>query len=139
MLILERLKLLAQEEGIEISEDSLRAIVSVAEGSMRDAQSALDQIIAFGGKKIPDEAVRVLLWVVDERAILSLVDAVLERDAKILVEQVQELVNSGVDPRNFCRKLIHPREEFDGLSSDRMGRASFESGRHGKARDSQAV
>jgi DNA polymerase-3 subunit gamma/tau len=107
LLILERLKLLAQEEGIEISEDSLRAIVSVAEGSMRDAQSALDQIIAFGGKQIPEEAVRVLLGVVDERAILSLVDAVLERDAKILVEQVQELVNSGVDPRNFCRKLIH--------------------------------
>ena len=107
LLILERLKLLSQEEGIEISEDSLRAIVSVAEGSMRDAQSALDQIIAFGGKQIPEEAVRVLLGVVDERAILSLVDAVLERDAKILVEQVQELVNSGVDPRNFCRKLIH--------------------------------
>lgn len=107
LLILERLKLLIREEGIEISEDSLRAIVSVAEGSMRDAQSALDQIIAFGGKQIPDEAVRVLLGVVDERAILSLVDAVLERDVKVLVEQVQELVNSGVDPRNFCRKLIH--------------------------------
>ncbi|MCH8017215.1 MAG: DNA polymerase III subunit gamma/tau [Acidobacteria bacterium] len=106
LLILERLKLLSQEEGIEISEYSLRAIVSVAEGSMRDAQSALDQIIAFGGKQIPDEAVRVLLGVVDERAILSLVDAVLERDVKVLVEQVQELVNSGVDPRNFCRKLI---------------------------------
>lgn len=107
LLILERLKLLIREEGVEISEDSLRAIVSVAEGSMRDAQSALDQIIAFGGKQIPDEAVRVLLGVVDERAILSLVDAVLERDVKVLVEQVQELVNSGVDPRNFCRKLIH--------------------------------
>ena len=106
-LILERLKVLSQEEGIKISEYSLRAVVSAAEGSMRDAQSALDQIIAFGGKEIPDEAVRVLLGVVDERAILSLVDAVLERDAKILVEQVQELVNSGVDPRNFCRKLIH--------------------------------
>lgn len=106
LLILERLKLLIREEGVEISEDSLRAIVSVAEGSMRDAQSALDQIIAFGGKQIPDEAVRVLLGVVDERAILSLVDAVLERDVKVLVEQVQELVNSGVDPRNFCRKLI---------------------------------
>jgi len=106
-LILERLELLRKEEGIEISEHSLRAIVSVAEGSMRDAQSALDQIIAFGGKQISDEAVRVLLGVVDEKAILSLVDAVLERDVKILVEQVQELVNSGVDPRNFCRKLIH--------------------------------
>ena len=107
LLILERLKLLSQEEGIKISEYSLRALVSVAEGSMRDAQSALDQIIAFSGKQIPDEAVRILLGVVDEKAILSLVDAVLERDARTLVEQVQELVNSGVDPRNFCRKLIH--------------------------------
>ena len=106
-LILERLKMLSQEEGIEISEHSLRAVVSVAEGSMRDAQSALDQIIAYGGKQIADEAVRILLGVVDERAILSLVDAVLEKDARSLVEQVQELVNSGVDPRNFCRKLIH--------------------------------
>jgi len=106
-LILERLKLLSQEEGIEISEYSLRAIVSVAEGSMRDAQSALDQIIAFGGKQITDEDVRTLLGVVDERAIISLVDAVLARDVKLLVEQVQELVNSGVNPQNFCRKLIH--------------------------------
>jgi len=106
-LILERLKVLSQEEGIEISEYSLRAIVSTAEGSMRDAQSALDQVIAFGGKEIPDEDVRTLLGVVDDRAIISLVDAVLERDVKLLVEQVQELVNSGVDPQNFCRKLIH--------------------------------
>jgi DNA polymerase-3 subunit gamma/tau len=106
-LILERLKVLSQEEGIEISEYSLRAIVSAAQGSMRDAQSALDQIIAFGGKKIPDEDVRTLLGVVDERAIISLVDAVLARDVKLLVEQVQELMSSGVDPQNFCRKLIH--------------------------------
>jgi DNA polymerase-3 subunit gamma/tau len=106
-LILERLKVLSQEEGIKISEYSLRAIVSAAQGSMRDAQSALDQIIAFGGKEIPDEDVRTLLGVVDERAIISLVDAVLERDVKLLVEQVQELMNSGVDPQNFCRKLIH--------------------------------
>jgi len=106
-LILERLKVLSQEEGIEISEYSLRAIVSTAQGSMRDAQSGLDQIIAFGGKKISDEDVRTLLGVVDERAIIALVDAVLDRDVKLLVEQVQELMNSGVDPQNFCRKLIH--------------------------------
>ena len=106
-LILERLKVLSQEEGIKISEYSLRAVVSAAQGSMRDAQSALDQIIAFGGKEIPDEDVRILLGVVDERAIISLVDAILARDVKLLVEQVQELRNSGVDPQNFCRKLIH--------------------------------
>ena len=106
-LILERLTVLSQEEGIKISEYSLRAIVSAAQGSMRDAQSALDQVIAFGGTEIPDEDVRILLGVVDERAIISLVDAILARDVKLLVEQVQQLMNSGVDPQNFCRKLIH--------------------------------
>ncbi|MFB3068009.1 MAG: DNA polymerase III subunit gamma/tau [Acidobacteriota bacterium] len=105
-LIFERLKLLSREEGLEISEYSLRAVVSAAQGSMRDAQSALDQIIAFSGKEIRDEDVRTLLGVVDEQAVIALVDALLQRDAKSLVEQVQELTISGVDPQNFCRKLM---------------------------------
>ncbi len=104
--IFDRLKLLSREEGIEISEYSLRAVVSAAQGSLRDAQSALDQIIAFSGKEILDEDVRSLLGVVDEQAVIALVDAILQRDAKSLVEQVQELTTSGVDPQNFCRKLI---------------------------------
>ena len=104
--IFDRLKLLSREEGIEISEYSLRAVVSAAQGSLRDAQSALDQIIAFSGKEILDEDVRSLLGVVDEQAVIALVDALLQRDAKSLVEQVQELTTSGVDPQNFCRKLI---------------------------------
>ncbi|MDA2929512.1 DNA polymerase III subunit gamma/tau [Acidobacteria bacterium AH-259-O06] len=106
-LILERLKLISREEGIEISDYALRAIAAAAQGSMRDAQSALDQIMAFSGKQIGDEDVRTLLGVVDERAVITLLEAVLQRDKKSLIEQVQELVHSGVDPQNFCRKLIH--------------------------------
>ncbi|MDA2935001.1 DNA polymerase III subunit gamma/tau [Acidobacteria bacterium AH-259-D05] len=106
-LMIERLKLISQEEGIEISEYSLKAIVSTAQGSMRDAQSALDQVMAFAGKQVSDEDVRTLLGVVDEQAIIALVDAVIQQDTKALLEQVEDLTNSGVEPQNFCRKLIH--------------------------------
>ena len=105
-LMIERLKLISREEGIEISEYSLKAVVSTAQGSMRDAQSALDQIIAFSGQQISDEDVRTLLGVVDERVVIEMVDAVLQRETRTLIEQVQDLMNSGVDPHHFCRKLI---------------------------------
>src|SRR5215510_1555693 len=50
--ILERLKLIAKEEKISIPDDALREIARTGEGSMRDAQSALDQVISFAGNKI---------------------------------------------------------------------------------------
>ena len=105
-LITERLKFISQEEEIEISDYGLKAIVSAAQGSMRDAQSALDRIIAFSGKQIRDEDVRTLLGVVDEGAVMAVVDAVLDQDTKALIRQVEDLTNSGVEPQNFCRKLI---------------------------------
>lgn len=105
-LMAERLKSISQDEEIKISDYALNAIVSVAQGSMRDAQSALDRIIAFSGKQISDEAVRTLLGVVDEQAVIAVVNAVLDNDTKALIQQVEELTNSGVEPQNLCRKLI---------------------------------
>ena len=105
-LIAERLKLISQEEEIEISDYALKVIVSTAQGSMRDAQSALDRIIAFSGKQISDEDVRTLLGEVDERAVMAVFDAVLDQDTQALIRQVEALTNSGVEPQNFCRKLI---------------------------------
>src|SRR5688572_2271812 len=50
--IFERLKLIAGEEAIDVSDDALREIARSGEGSMRDAQSNFDQVISFSGKKI---------------------------------------------------------------------------------------
>ncbi|MEE2821459.1 MAG: DNA polymerase III subunit gamma/tau [Acidobacteriota bacterium] len=105
-LIVERLKFISQEEKIKISDYALKAIVSGAQGSMRDAQSTLDRVIAFSGKKIQDEDVQTLLGVIDEKAVVSVVDAVLDNDARVLIRQVEDLTNSGVEPQHFCRKLI---------------------------------
>ena len=106
-LILGCLKEITRQEGIEITEYGLRCLVSLAGGSMRDAQSVLDQIVAFAGKQISDEDVRVLLGVVDEQVLGPLVEAVARRDRKEIIGSVEELRNSGVDPQIFCAKLVH--------------------------------
>ncbi len=104
--LLERLRLICREEGVNISDYGLRAVASAARGSMRDAQSTLDQMISLSGQEIPDEDVRVLLGVVDEKVLAALVDAVTARDRSELLRQMSALADSGVDPHGFCRKFI---------------------------------
>ena len=104
-LIFECLKEIVQQEGIEITDYGLRSIVSLAQGSMRDAQSVLDQIISFAGKKISDEDVRVLLGVVDEQVLNGVVEAIVQRGRKEIIDLVEQLKSSGVDPQIFCSKL----------------------------------
>ncbi|MFQ5739147.1 MAG: DNA polymerase III subunit gamma/tau [Acidobacteriota bacterium] len=105
-LLLDRLKGICREEGVEIAEYGLSSIVSTAEGSMRDAQSTLEQIVAFAGNRVSDEDVRTLLGTVDEKVVSQLVGAVLERDREALLNQVQDLIDSGVDPQNLIRRFI---------------------------------
>ncbi|HSR67953.1 MAG TPA: DNA polymerase III subunit gamma/tau [Acidobacteriota bacterium] len=104
--ILQRLKDIVKAEGIEISNYALRAIANEGQGSMRDAQSALDQVLSYGGSEISDEDVRSLLGVVDEGLIAEVADAVLGQNRKALLEHMQALLESGSDPQHFCRELV---------------------------------
>lgn len=105
-LILEQLKRMAREEGVEISDDALSAVASAAQGSMRDAQSALDQMIAFCGRTVHDEDALVLLGVVDHKVLGSVVDAVFKADKTALLKQIQEVASYGIQAQSFCRGLI---------------------------------
>jgi DNA polymerase-3 subunit gamma/tau len=108
--LLERLAWICKQEGIEISDYGLRAIAAVARGSMRDAQSTLDKMIALGGAKIVDEDVRTLLGVVDEDVLISLVESVACADLQAVLHQIRGLEENGVEPHNFCHKmLVHLR------------------------------
>ena len=89
-----------------MTEYGLHAVVSAAQGSMRDAQSTLDQIIAFSGKTIRDEDIRTLLGVVEEQRVTSLVDSVFQRNREALLKQLQELVSYGINSENLCKRLI---------------------------------
>lgn len=105
-LILERLRLIADQEEITLSDRGLRMLVSRAEGSMRDAQSALDQLIAFSGKEITDDDVRALLGVVDRSLAAAALDAVADEDGPHLIQYLLEMARAGISAQNFCRRLI---------------------------------
>jgi DNA polymerase III subunit gamma/tau len=104
--ILDRLRLISREEGFQISDYGLRAVASAAQGSMRDAQSALDRIMAFAGGSIADEDVRALLGLVDERLIERVMEAVIASDRAALLECLQDLAGRGVEAQQFSRRLI---------------------------------
>jgi DNA polymerase III subunit gamma/tau len=104
--IVDRLRLITTEESIAITDYGLRSIAAMSQGSMRDAQSTLDRVIAFAGPEISDDDVRTILGVVDDLLICSTFDAVLSANRSALISQTQELINQGIDPLNFCRRLI---------------------------------
>src|SRR5712691_6750292 len=74
--ILERLRLIAHAEKIAIEEDALREIARAGEGSMRDAQSAFDQVISFAGEKIKKEDVEMALGVAGADILMRVVGGI---------------------------------------------------------------
>ncbi|MBI3941285.1 MAG: DNA polymerase III subunit gamma/tau [Acidobacteria bacterium] len=104
--ILDRLRVIAQAEEIQISDYALRLICSASEGSMRDAQSALDQVLAFSGRQVNDEDVRSLLGVVPEESLNAVVAALIGRDRKAMLDQLSRIAGHGHSLQVFCRKLV---------------------------------
>ena len=104
--ILERLKLIAKAEQISIPEDALREIARTGEGSMRDAQSALDQVISFAGTKIKKEDVEMALGVAGADILTRVKDSIARNDPAAAITVVDDIVMRGHDLRNFCRDLL---------------------------------
>jgi DNA polymerase-3 subunit gamma/tau len=104
--ILERLKLIAKSEEISIPEDALREIARTGEGSMRDAQSALDQVISFAGDKIKKEDVETALGVAGADILKRIIDSIAENKPAEAIAAVDDIVMRGHDLRNFCRDLL---------------------------------
>ncbi|RPI12300.1 MAG: DNA polymerase III subunit gamma/tau, partial [Lysobacterales bacterium] len=85
-LIQDRLASIAQAEGIESEPAALRAIARSAEGSMRDALSLLDQVIAFGGGRVLEAEARTLLGTLDRRHVETILNALADQDGAALME-----------------------------------------------------
>jgi DNA polymerase-3 subunit gamma/tau len=105
-VLLEHLKKVAQGEGATIEPSAADLIVRVAEGSVRDALSALDQVIAFSGAKVTDEQARTILGVVDRELILDFFAAVRGRDCDRIVAIVDTLFEKGYQPVEFLEDVL---------------------------------
>jgi DNA polymerase-3 subunit gamma/tau len=110
--VADRLREIADAEGLSISERSLGLVARQSEGSMRDALSTLDQVIAFSGEAVDDEAVQSLLGMVDRRLLLDTAEAILSRDSRRVIEAARRVDQLGLALRQFARDLL---ELFRGM------------------------
>jgi DNA polymerase-3 subunit gamma/tau len=104
--MLRHLKEIAGKEEIEISDPSLHLIARQSQGSMRDAQSLLDQVFSFSGKKAADEEVIEALGIIDRKALHETIQALAEGDRGRLLRIVERAYNFGYDLKEFCGELV---------------------------------
>lgn len=104
-LIYKRLTEIAQAEKLDFEADALRLVARAAEGSMRDALSLLDQVIAFGGTKLTAADTRMMLGTLDRAQVFGIVEALLARDAKKVLACVEELDERAPDYREVLADL----------------------------------
>ena len=104
--IVEQLRYISGQERIEISDAALLTIARAGEGSMRDAQSALDQVISFSGSKVADNDVSTALGLVDIETLNETLEAIADEDSERIVRTVDQVVSRGYDFRSFCREMM---------------------------------
>ncbi|HYJ90535.1 MAG TPA: DNA polymerase III subunit gamma/tau [Pyrinomonadaceae bacterium] len=104
--IYDRLKLIAEAEKIDVSDEALREIARSGDGSMRDAQSNFDQVISFAGERIEVADVGNALGLASVDMLTRVLDAIVENKSSGVLAVVDELSARGQDFRNFCRDLL---------------------------------
>jgi DNA polymerase-3 subunit gamma/tau len=116
--IADQLRTIVDAEKITVGDDSLMLIARDADGSMRDAQSKLDQVIAFTGNTIGGEDVATVLGLVGRDLLLNTLTAVADEDAAAAFALAGQAVQMGYDLRLVCRELSRVVRDLLVLSVD---------------------
>ncbi len=104
--IIDRLRHVAQQDGIAIEERSLTALARASEGSMRDGFSLLDQAVAFGGKSVVHEDLEALLGAVPQELLREMIRAITLQDSAAALRVLARLLDQGHDLRAFCAEVV---------------------------------
>ena len=103
--IADQLRHIAKAESIAIDENALMLLARAGDGSMRDAQSAFDQVIAFAGNTIAADDVTTVLGLVRRDLLIEIADAVASENGAQVFELAGRAVESGYDLRLVIREL----------------------------------
>ena len=100
-----RLKKVAAAEGINATEDALKLIAEIGDGSMRDALSVLDRCSAFG-EELRRENVSEIVGIVDERVLFNITEDVISNNVSGAIAKLDGLLNMGKDVLTFFEDYI---------------------------------
>lgn len=99
--LIDRLKYICKEEKIDIDDDSLLLIAKKGDGSMRDAQSILEQAAAFSKDKIDYEMIIDILGIIKEEVYFDLIQSIIMKDINKLLSLINEMIMNGYDIIEF--------------------------------------
>jgi DNA polymerase-3 subunit gamma/tau len=116
--IADQLRKIADAEKITVGDAALLLMARAAEGSMRDAQSAFDQVIGFAGQTVSSDDVATVLGLVGRDLVLDIVTAVADETASAAFELTGRAVELGYDLRLVCRELSRVVRDLLVLSVD---------------------
>ena len=126
--IQKQLQFVCDTEHIPVEADALQLVARKAQGSMRDAQSILDQVIAFSSESdhestISYQGVADLLNYIDDDTMFDVTDAVTARNPAKMLDVAQFVIRNGYDEQDFLEKLVEHLRNFlvvQNLSSTRL-------------------
>jgi DNA polymerase-3 subunit gamma/tau len=105
-VIVERVRQILKAEQIEADDEALSIVAREAAGSMRDALTLLDQVVAFSGSSLLGHEVTEKLGIADREHLHQLVQAVLSGDGKAGLEVIDRLASQGLDLLHFTRQWL---------------------------------
>jgi len=127
--ITQKLESVAKEEKLKIEAEALTGIARAAQGSLRDAESILDQVVAFAGNKIQGKDVRTLLGAIDEEVFEAVLTAIREKESVKLLKIVAQSANAGtdlirwtLDLLSFLRNVLVAKVGAGALGFEEMGK-----------------
>ena len=109
-LLCSHLKNISMKEKGKISEEAIKLIARTSEGSVRDAISLLDRaLISTSNEKvkmIEEQDVRIMLGLADKSKLILLFKEVLKGNEKDALKYLEELINDGLDAKNFLNDIL---------------------------------
>ena len=104
--VVQTLDAMVRKEGMRAEDEALRAIARESGGSMRDATSLLDQVLAFASGTVDLAAVNAALGLPDDRAVAEILAAVVAREPATALEVIGRVCAQGVDLARFGQALL---------------------------------
>ncbi|MEI6831867.1 MAG: DNA polymerase III subunit gamma/tau [Candidatus Omnitrophota bacterium] len=118
--IITQLEKIAREEKIEVDKEVLAAIAKSSDGSLRDAESVLDQLVSFSKGKVSLKDAISVLGMVEQDVLFALTDKIIYKDPQGALELFNEIIDDGKDPGVFLANFI---EHFRNLMVAKVSKA----------------
>lgn len=104
--VAQRLAGIAEREGATVSEAALRTIARAGEGSMRDAESLLDQVIAAGGASVSDDEVHEILGLIDRGLLYEMLTGLVQGEPARCLEVIDKVYSYGYEIGQFTNEML---------------------------------